>query len=304
VSNRAPLLPPLRPWIEQVWVSARADAAPAHAREHSLPSGSMHLAIRLDGPPLRLYADADDRVGRGYSAAVVAGVRASYCIKDTSLPAASVGAVLRPGAALALFGVSAAELEGRHVDLRELCGARAYDLYERLSACADPHRRRALFERFLHAQLRPVRGLDPQIAQAVSSLQRSAPTLQAAARLDAIVADEDDDDDLRIAALARASGRSHRHFIAGFRDLAGLAPKRYARVLRFKRLLAALAATPRPQWAQLAVDTGYFDQSHLIREFRRFAGVSPREYLAAGAASAHHLPLGTMRGDLSGKHRG
>ena len=199
--------------------------------------------------------------------------------------------------------MSAAYLQSRIVDLRVLCGARADDLYERLSACADPRRRRALFERFLHAQLRPVRGLDPQIAQAVSSLQRSAPALQAAARLDAIVADEDDDDP-RIAALARASGRSHRHFIAGFRDLAGLAPKRYARVLRFKRLLAALAATPRPQWAQLAVDTGYFDQSHLIREFRRFAGVSPREYLAAGAASAHHLPLGTMRGDLSGKHRG
>ncbi|MGO1070028.1 helix-turn-helix domain-containing protein [Lysobacter sp. CA199] len=289
--TRAPSLPELRPWIEQVWVSACPAAAPAHAREHSLPSGSMHLAIRLDGPPLRVYADASDRVGRVYSEAVVGGVRASYCIKDTSSPAASVGAVLRPGAALTLFGVSAAELEGGHIDLRDLCGARADALYEGLAVCADPRRRRVLFERFLRAQLRPVRGLDPQIAQAVHDLQRGTPApVDAAARLDAIVGDEDRNEDPRIAALARACGRSHRHFIAGFRDFAGLAPKRYARVLRFKRLLAALAATPRPQWAQLALEAGYFDQSHLIREFRQFSGVSPREYLAAEAA-AHHLPV-------------
>ncbi|MGH8080418.1 MAG: helix-turn-helix domain-containing protein [Lysobacter sp.] len=282
MSANAPRLPELRPWIEQVWVCARADAAPRHAREHSLPSGSMHVAVRLDGPPLRLYADAADTVGRRCAAAVVGGVRASYCIKDASLPAASVGATLRPGAALALFGVSAAELEGRHIDLRELCGAAADELFERLSADPDPLRRRRAFERFLRAQLRPVRGLDPQIVQAAQRLQLGP--AEPSANLDT-------DDERRIAALAAGSGRSHRRFIAGFRDLAGLAPKRYARVLRFKRLLQALSATPRPDWAQLALDIGYFDQSHLIREFREFAGVAPRDYLAAGARQAHHLPV-------------
>lgn len=280
MSAGAPWLPPLRPWIETVWVCARPPAAPAHAREHSLPSGAAHLAVRLDGPPLRTYADAGDAVGRGHGPAVLAGARAGYCIKDTAQPAASVGAVLRPGAALALFGVSAAELEGRHVGLDELCGAGAAgELYERLAADADPLRRRRAFEAFLGARLRPVRGLDPQIVRAVRQLE-------------GVAAPWRDDEDSRVAALVAASGRSHRRFIAGFRDAAGLSPKRYARVQRFKRLLRALAATPRPDWAQLALDGGYFDQSHLIREFREFAGVSPRAYLAAAAASPHHLPVG------------
>lgn len=279
MSAGAPWLPQLRPWIETVWVCARPDAAPGHAREHSLPSGAMHLAVRLDGPPLRLYADADDAVGRALGPAVVAGARAGYSIKDTSRPAASVGAVLRPGAALALFGVSAAELEARHVGLDELCGADAANaLYERLAAAADPSRRQRIFEDFLRARLRPVRGLDPQIVRAVRQLDGVAAPLRA-------------DEERRVAALVEASGRSHRRFIAGFRDAAGLSPKRYARVQRFKRLLRALTATPRPDWAQLALDAGYFDQSHLIREFREFAGVSPRAYLAAKAASPHHLPL-------------
>lgn len=264
----------LHPWIERIWVQARP-AEPARAlREHSLPNGSMHLVVRLDGPPLRLYADADDRIGRRHAAATVAGIRAAYCIKDTSAPAASVGAVLRPGAALALFGVSAAELAGQHVALGDLCGDAAELLYERLAVTDDPHRRRQVFERFLHERLRPLRGLDPQIAQAATRLERASGT------------------DDTIAAIAEAGGHSHRHFIAGFRDAVGLAPKRYARVQRFRRLLAALSATPRPAWAQLALEHGYFDQSHLIGEFREFAGVSPREYLAAPLASPHHLPIG------------
>lgn len=268
--------PALQPWVAQVWACARPDAPPAHAREHSLPSGAMHLAIRLDGPPLRIYADADDRQGRDYAMATVGGVRAGYCIKDTAHPAASVGAVLRPGAALALFGVSAAELSERHFDLADLCGhADTQRLCERLAARDDGEYRRAVFLTFLQARLRRApgrRGLDPQILQALSQVQRAP-------------------DDLDMAALAADCGRSPRHFIAGFRDVAGLAPKRYARVLRFQRLLAALTATPRPAWAQLALDAGYFDQSHLIRDFREFAGVSPREYVQRAPASPNHLPM-------------
>lgn len=198
--------------------------------------------------------------------------------------AAVVAAVDRngPGATLALFGVSAAELEGGYVGLDALCGAAAAgELYERLSAAADPLLRRRAFESFLQARLRPVRGLDPQIVRAVRSLQGAAPGGDCAG----------DADERRVAGWVAASGRSHRRFIAGFREAAGLSPKRYARVLRFKRLLQALAATPRPDWAQLALDGGYFDQSHLIREFREFAGVSPRAYLAARADSPHHLPM-------------
>ena len=264
----------LHPWIERIWVCERPSQPSRALREHSLPNGATHLVVRLDGPPLRLYADAGDRIGRRHAAATVAGIRAGYCIKDTSAPAASVGAVLRPGAALALFGVSAAELAGQHVSLGDLCGSAADALVERLAANGDPEQRRRVFEEFLCARLRPLRGLDPQIVQAASRLQR------------ACGADE------AIAAIAAGSGRSHRHFIAGFRDAVGLAPKRYARVQRFRRLLAALSATPRPAWAQLAIEHGYFDQSHLIRDFREFAGVSPREYLAAPLAAPHHLPIG------------
>lgn len=266
--HRVPL--ELRAWIAYTWTSERPDIVAPHAREHSLPTGAMHLVVRLDGPPLRIYADADDRIGTAFASATVGGARAGYCIKDTAHPAASVGAVLRPGAALALLGVSAAELEGRHVSLRDLWGEDAERLYQRLAATEGAQARQALFERALTERLRPARALHPQLVWALRCFERGA---------------------VEVGDIARADGRSHRHFIAAFHEAAGLTPKRYARVLRFKRLLAALAATPRPEWARLALEAGYCDQSHLIREFREFAGVTPSEYSAAGPHQMHHLPV-------------
>ncbi len=80
-----------------------------------------------------------------------------------------------------------------------------------------------------------------------------------------------------IASLVAAGGSSHRHFIALFRDQVGLTPKRFARLARFEALLTALRAGPtsRPAWAELAAALGYADQSHLNRDVRRFAGVTP-----------------------------
>jgi len=59
----------------------------------------------------------------------------------------------------------------------------------------------------------------------------------------------------------------------------GLTPKRLARIYRFHAALRGLQATTTLDWAQLALDCGYYDQSHLSRDFREFTGRSPEEVL-------------------------
>jgi AraC-like DNA-binding protein len=86
---------------------------------------------------------------------------------------------------------------------------------------------------------------------------------------------------LRIEELAAQLGVSRQHVAAQFRDRVGLSPKLYARICRFRRATAALKAAPAPDWAQLALDCGYFDQSHLIHDFHEFAGSAPERFLAA-----------------------
>jgi AraC-like DNA-binding protein len=88
---------------------------------------------------------------------------------------------------------------------------------------------------------------------------------------------------LRIDDLALRLGVSRQHLAARFRDKVGLSPKLYARICRFRRATAALKTEPTgtPDWAQLALECGYFDQSHLIHDFQEFAGGTPQGFLLA-----------------------
>jgi len=81
--------------------------------------------------------------------------------------------------------------------------------------------------------------------------------------------------------LADELGWSHRRLIARFRDQIGLAPKTFARVIRFDRAVKQLRAPTTRNLAEIAFDCGYFDQAHLNREFREFAGTTPGAFAAA-----------------------
>jgi transcriptional regulator GlxA family with amidase domain len=85
---------------------------------------------------------------------------------------------------------------------------------------------------------------------------------------------------VRIDELARTLDVSRQHLALQFREQVGLAPKTYAMVSRFRHAGALLRrhAGPQVDWAQLALDCGYYDQSHLIHEFRLFADETPERF--------------------------
>jgi AraC-like DNA-binding protein len=56
-------------------------------------------------------------------------------------------------------------------------------------------------------------------------------------------------------------------------------PKTVARILRFQRAVRILKAGRQVRWTELALDCGYYDQAHMIREFGEFAGRTPTEFM-------------------------
>jgi AraC-like DNA-binding protein len=79
--------------------------------------------------------------------------------------------------------------------------------------------------------------------------------------------------------LARETGYSRKHLNELFERHVGLTPKTLARVQRFQRALAALRCERPRAASEIALACGYYDQSHFIREFERFSGMSPRAFL-------------------------
>lgn len=108
----------------------------------------------------------------------------------------------------------------------------------------------------------------------------ASPSPMVGAALDAI---EGSGGALRIDTLADGLGVSRQHLAAQFRAKVGLTPKLYARICRFRAATGALAqqrsGAAAPDWARLALDCGYFDQSHLIHDFREFSGSAPESFL-------------------------
>jgi AraC-like DNA-binding protein len=82
----------------------------------------------------------------------------------------------------------------------------------------------------------------------------------------------------RIGELAGELGWSRKRLVARFREEIGLPPKTVARLLRFEHARALAERPERPDWARIAVECGYYDQSHLINDFRAVTGLTPREY--------------------------
>jgi AraC-like DNA-binding protein len=95
-----------------------------------------------------------------------------------------------------------------------------------------------------------------------------------------------------VSSLQRASGYSPRHFIALFRAAVGLAPKHYHRIRRFNAAALSLAAADGCPLSEIAALHGYADQSHLTREFRELAGVTPARYAPADAGRPLHQRIG------------
>jgi transcriptional regulator GlxA family with amidase domain len=84
-----------------------------------------------------------------------------------------------------------------------------------------------------------------------------------------------------IGTLTEETGWSARHLIARFREEIGVTPKLAARILRFERVVARVEQARGVGWADIAYDCGYYDQAHLNRDFRQFAGTSPTAFAAA-----------------------
>ncbi|WP_439405317.1 helix-turn-helix domain-containing protein [Bradyrhizobium sp. DASA03076] len=82
--------------------------------------------------------------------------------------------------------------------------------------------------------------------------------------------------DVRIEELVGKSGLSASQFQRRFAAQVGVAPKLFARTVRFDRALIARRRAPCKPWTEIIHELGYFDQAHFIRECRAFAGLPPR----------------------------
>jgi transcriptional regulator GlxA family with amidase domain len=91
--------------------------------------------------------------------------------------------------------------------------------------------------------------------------------------------------------VARDAGLSRRRFAQLFREQVGLTPKLYCRLRRFQQVVRRIASGTPVDWAEVALEGGFCDQSHMGNEFRGFSGLSPGAFLAGERPFQNHVAL-------------
>jgi AraC-like DNA-binding protein len=261
---------PLSAFVDCLWY---AEGAPqTHSKERLLPNGEPAIIFNLRDDPIRVYDAQDVNRFRSYGHAILSGARSNCFVIDTHQQDRVAGVQFRPGGAFPFLRVPASEVENVSVDLQDLWPRRSGEIRERLLAAPTIESMLAELERCLLEQLvRPLE-LHPAVVYALKEFQRSAHTGKVAAATDGI-------------------GLSSRRFIELFRRQVGLTPKVFCRVRRFQHVLRTIHREKDIEWAQIALECGYYDQPHFIHDFQSFSGLTPSAYLAAATPHLNHVPL-------------
>jgi AraC-like DNA-binding protein len=228
--------------------------APAPVLRQEVPSARVPLIVNF-GARWKIAESASGRpdvrdsfvAGLYERSTYVAAEGAARCVQVDFTP---IGAHL-------FFGVPMHELSNRIVDVEDVLG-RDRNLIERLEDTDSWHARFGLLDAVIGSRLDAARRPAPDIVWAWRALVHTNGAV-------------------RVSTLAEKVGRSRRHLNCGFREHVGVGPKTAARILRFSRAVELLGRRRIPL-VELAHECAYFDQAHMTREFREFAGTTPREF--------------------------
>jgi AraC-like DNA-binding protein len=283
---------PLRRYV--AWYTGYRQRGIPPARHRGLPSPYLTLIFTLD-EPLTVEAHPDPGQPPGEFGTLLGGLHSAPALIRHAGAQSGIQLALKPPGVRALLGLPAGELADLDVPAEAVLGRVCAELRDRVRGASGWPERFAVLDEILLRQLlaqgmlaggseirRPggVAGpVAPEVLWAWRQLLRAGGSV-------------------RVADLAAGTGWSGRHLASRFRAEIGLTPKAAARVIRFDRarklLVSRLAAASANSdaggandggdsgygLADLAADTGYFDQAHLAREFRALAGVPPSQWLA------------------------
>jgi len=243
-------------------------------RRRELPSGEVIVIIGL-GPRLETtYPELSPaRVEEHRS--FVAGIHETHCLVGSPGAQAGIQVNLTPLGAHLLLATPMDELANRVVEIDELLRAEGELLVEQLHGAGSWEARFALLDAVLERRLDAARPASPDVAWAWRRVVASGGRLP-------------------IGELCAELGCSRRHMLRRFDEQVGVGPKAFARIVRFQRAVRLLGHRDGPStigrtepavardlsWGEIALECGYFDQSHMNRDFRRLAGMAPGELAA------------------------
>lgn len=247
-------------WIETVFHYKGLE--PDHSIERLVPTGHVFVLFELDGHARHTYDNESLQPNADFHKAWVSGVR-DECLSISAHPASEMAVVqFKPYGAGPYLQVPMDQLANRVIAGTDLLDGHLVDLRDALHAAASSAEKFALLTAWLDERYEEAARPPDRLVQAVTAINEN-PTSNI---LDATC----------------AFHGTQKSLIDQFKRFVGLTPKTYQRIVRFNEVFNQIREQGTINWAEVAYECGYADQSHFIREFRRFSGFKPADFLRAG----------------------
>ncbi|OBA74732.1 AraC family transcriptional regulator [Mycobacterium sp. 1554424.7] len=259
--------PPLSDYVE--FFGHWRHSGPSY-RSRALPRGAVTIVLDVGRRQQLDFYAADGRTRLRVPPALVIGPHSGSYISDIAADEPVMAIHFRPGGAYPFLGIPLGELEDAGVGLDDIWGRGGTELHERLAEAPSAAAGFGVLEEFLLNRARLSVRRHPGVAVAMEAIEA--------------------DPSRQMADVRRLAGLSTKRMIALFRAEVGLAPKAYARVRRLQAVLRQLGGDA-AGGADIAADTGFFDQAHLVREFRSFTAMTPTQYRSQRIVLPSHVPV-------------
>lgn len=160
-----------------------------------------------------------------------------------------------PGGMYRIFGIPMHELFDEGFDAQDLLGSEIHSMNEHLQNITNLDEGKNIVEKFLLGRL-----------QSIKSILPFDSAMQVLLHLHGKISVEE---------TASLSCLSIKQFERTCKERIGMNPKMYARILKFSKAYRLRENFPEMSWTAIGYEAGYYDQMHLIRDFKVFAGVNP-----------------------------
>ena len=240
-------------FIECFWIVDDPDPSPVIQK--IIPDGFPEMIFHFGDPYLIKLNTKWSR----QSWSLLGGQMTNHFFLKNAGVSSILGIKFKPAALSLLFGVDMYALTNRVVSLKQLSHPDITALESLLRGAGDHTERIAASEDYLlNSNIRAVSN-EPVINAAVEKIFASNGMVS-------------------VAVICKENGCSERQLERMFRKYIGLSPKLYSRIIRFAYIFQVVQVRKEIHGCELGLASGYYDQSHFIKNFKAFAGEGPSGY--------------------------
>lgn len=261
---------PLHRFIEKFFYYS--GFTPEHIIDRFLPDGNVHLLFDLTDIPKYIYDNHSLKAIQSCKKVWFSGFRTQPITIPSGRESEMLIVNFRKGKAFPFINRPMGHLTNQVVDAELVVKNDILDLRARIREARTILQKFRLLENHLLRHYRSSLMENPCIDYAIAGITAFPHTCS-------------------LSDISARAGYSQKHLITLFKDHVGVTPKEFLKIIRFQKAVEEIERQQPVNWTALALDCGFYDQSHFIADFKAFSGFTPTEYVTRRGDLLNYIPV-------------